>query len=168
LNIHQIGLTNQKINAVKLQLEQLVIIAGSAENTNVLQSVYHQALYFHLILAYRAFLAEVSSDHAIEAVVSFNELQQKLTGKGVVCQYTTLLAELEQAQGWLSWLLASYQRCLEFEDIKNKHNDICAATLENKITITNIETVTQEQQFQLCYDNLQAIILQYRQLMQEW
>jgi len=54
------------------------------------------------------------------------------------------------------------------QDVKNKQNAICAATLENKITITNIETVTEKQQFQLCYDNLQAIILQYRQLMQEW
>jgi hypothetical protein len=168
LNIYEIGLTNQKINAVKQQLEQLGIIAGSVDNTNTLQSVYHQALYFHLFLAYKAFLAEVSSDHAIEPVVSFNELQQKLATKGVVCQYTALLAELEQVQGWLNWLLTSYQRCLEFQNIKIKHNDICAATLENKITITNIETVTEEQQFQLCYDNLQAIILQYRQLMQEW
>jgi len=168
LNIHEIGTTNLKMRAVKLQLEQLCSITDSSDDSSVLAGVYHQALYFHLFLAYSAFLKEVAADHAIESVMSFNELEQRLKTKGVVCQHTTLLAELEQTDGWLNWLLTSYNRCLTLQDVKNKQNAICAATLENNITITNIETVTEKQQFQLCYDNLQAIILQYRQLMQEW
>lgn len=154
--------------SIKLHLQQLLQVSADAGNGVALKKAYSQALCFHFVLAYRAFLQEVAVDYQISVDFdeSFSNLDLKLKNSGVVCQQCVVLADLEQEpESWLYWVLAQYQSCL----VLNTQVQVRAGqVVGNLIGVKDLMAIEIEDQYQNAYQCFQEIVEQYRLLMQEW
>ena len=169
MNTAKIATTNEKLLSMKLHLQLLQQVSADSGH-RPLQRAYTQALSFHFKLAYVAFLQEIAADYHVSAngLESFEQLESCLDKTDIVCQQCSMLAELEQESlSWLSAMLRSYQSCWPIS-IASAPVAQGQVGLDKLIQFSDVTEPHGDVQYQKGYQQLNALIQQYRELMQEW
>jgi len=169
LNLDKISVTNAQLNCFKLHLQQLLQV-NKVEDTAQLvtpNKAYSQSLCFHFVLVYRAFLQEIAADYQMKISLdsSFGDLNSLLDSAGIVSSQCQMLADLEQdANSWLSVVLARYQDCLSFVPVRSVVRNADVHLIGHK----ELPVAGFEEEIELAGTLLKDTIEQYRDLMQEW
>ncbi|MFT5707979.1 MAG: hypothetical protein ACI9ES_002281 [Oceanospirillaceae bacterium] len=170
MNIDNIRFTNQKQASAEIHLRQLqtALLVGARDIPKALISTHCQAIVFDLVLSCHAFMQEIAADYQQSVAIggSYADLELLLNESDVVCQQCTWLAELEsQHDSWLYWLQGEYQKCWT--------NGVLSSPVHyvndtNLIAFEDVTSMKIEDRLKNCFEELELVIAQYRQLMQEW
>ncbi len=173
MNVENISLTNQKLSAIKLLLLQLLKVTKEPDCQHFLglETAYQQAIAFHFMLAYHAFLQEIAGDYQVQVSREddFTHLQSLLEKRQIVCLQCSNLASLEvDANSWLRFVLSAYQNCWRSASEAKIRRVSARRNIENAIKMKDIGQQSEQVQYQQSLVKLQEIVNQYRDLMQEW
>ncbi|EPJ48113.1 MAG: hypothetical protein OFPII_07870 [Osedax symbiont Rs1] len=173
MNVENISLTNQQLSAIRLLLQQSVKVTEESgyQYHRGLETAYQQAIAFHFMLAYHAFLQEIAADYQVKVSSEddFSHLQSLLEEREIVCLQCSRLAALEaDASSWLKVVLNAYQDCWRSSSKAKTKRFSAAKNLENVMNMKDISHESGRVQYRQGLIELQEIVNQYRDLMQEW
>ncbi|MEH6444162.1 MAG: DUF6586 family protein [Oceanospirillaceae bacterium] len=170
MNTANIRFTNQKQASARVHLQQLqnALSVETSDASRTLINTHCQAVIFDLILACHAFMQEIAGDYQQSIAIggSYADLALLLNESDAVCQHCTWLAELESQQNsWLNWLQNEYHKCWRGSISNSSVHYVKDANL---IVFNDVTSMKDEDRLQVCFEELELVVTQYRQLMQEW
>ena len=106
-------IVNQRLYFCRLHLQWLEQqLEGEEIPRRVLEQSLGESILFHLVVAYRAYLAEIATAYTASSSASFSdasELVAALEAQGYSSAEARELQQLEQGNSWLAELLSGYQ-----------------------------------------------------------